>query len=121
MLALSLVVVVAAGALVAGATGAVTSGDVMARECGTFPGLAWDDPVNGMKGTRWTLSASGVGCGFARSWAVKLAKRPYKGPPDGKIAGPPGWSCHSAIEVGGGTPGSCRKPNDARFQWGYTK
>jgi hypothetical protein len=122
MLAMSFGAVAAAGALAVGATGSRASVNATRQACGTFSGLAWVDPVNGMKGTHWTVSTTGgVGCAFAMTWAVKLAKRVYaKGPPGRRIGGPAGWSCHRAIEVGGGTPGFCRKSSLGRFDWGYT-
>lgn len=112
-------VAVAAGALAIGAAGSPASVRAANQACGTFTGTAWQDLVKGTKGTHWTIHATGVGCAFAKLWAVKLAKPSYKGAPAGKIGGPAGWRCYSSIDVAGGTPGTCRKSVTVHFDWGY--
>ncbi len=114
------VVAVAAGALSAGAAvGAVSSHTVAGQACGRFAGTPWNDLVKGTKGTQYTIASTGVSCGFAKTWAVKLAKPNYKGQPGGKITGPAGWQCFAAINAAGGTPGSCKKSINVHFNWGY--
>ena len=111
---------IAAGALsTGGAVGAQSSSTVADQACGRFAGTAWEDVVKGTKGSQYTLTATGVGCAFAKTWAVKLAKPNYKGQPGGKITGPAGWQCFAAINAAGGTPGSCKKSISVHFNWGY--
>jgi hypothetical protein len=111
---------IAAGALsTGGAVGATSAGTAADQACGKFAGTAWEDVVKGTKGTQYTITSAGVGCAFAKTWATKLAKPNYKGQPGGKIVGPAGWQCFAAIDVAGGTPGSCKKSISVHFNWGY--
>ena len=79
--------------------------------------------MKGVKGSQWKVLAVGVKCSFARSWAIKLAKPNYQAQPGFGIFGPKGWTCESALDVNGGTPGECHKRqiySKVHFAWGCT-
>jgi hypothetical protein len=112
-IASALAVLVAAAA--AGSTSASVS--VAVAACGTIPGPAWTFGPTGEKGITYKVTAGGVACTFARSWASRLVKTPYRGEAGTHLTGPPGWSCLPTVSWGHGTPGSCSK-GTARFGWG---
>ena len=70
-----------------------------------------------LTGNTYKVTASGVACAFAKSWATRLVKTPYRGEAGTHLTGPAGWSCLPTVSWGHGTPGSCSK-GTARFGWG---
>jgi hypothetical protein len=106
-------------ALVAAAAAGTTSASSGAASaaCGTIPGPAWVIGPTGEKGNTYKVVASGVACAFAKTWATKLVRTPYRGEAGTHLTGPAGWSCLPTISWGHGTPGTCRK-GSASFGWG---
>ena len=93
--------------------------------CGTFSGPGWTrvnpmaDPPN-QKGTAWKVIARGVPCTFAKTWARKLVKTPFKGEAATKLKSPKGWNCVAGGGYSGGgkgTSGSCTQ-GAKYFGWG---
>jgi hypothetical protein len=109
-------ILTALAVLVAAVAAGSTSASVCAA-CGTIPGPAWTFGPTGEKGATYKVTASGVACTFARSWASRLVKTPYRGEAGTHLTGPTGWSCLPTVSWGHGTPGSCSK-GAARFGWG---
>lgn len=113
MIAVPLVVLTIALILAPGG-GAAPSAALAA--CGAFAGPGWtvvdpfEAPVN-QQGNTWKLTARGVQCSFARKWATKLVKTPFKGEALTKFkAAPKGWTCRAGggpTGGGKGAPGQC--------------
>ena len=87
--------------------------------CPTFAGPAWAVPALGKSGATWKVTAKGVSCSFATTWARKLMHTPYKGEAATKLVGPAGWSCLPSIPAGRGVPGECSQ-GSKRFDWNHT-
>jgi hypothetical protein len=77
------------------------------KKCGTFTGAPWSVPAFGKKGTQWQWSAAKTPCSFAKTWALKFEKMPYKGEAVEKLVGPKGWTCRVSDAGTTGTAGSC--------------
>ncbi len=109
-------------AVAAAASGAPNSAHA---SCGTFTGPVWTyvnpmvNPPN-QKGTKWKLTAKGVSCSFASTWAKKLVKTPFRGEAVTKFKTvPAGWTClpGGGLTGGGkGTPGQCNQ-GKKMFYW----
>ena len=110
---------VAAVAALVLATQAPASVATPLAACTTFKGPAWSVPALGKSGTTWKVTAKGVTCTFATTWAKKLIHTPYKGEAATKLHGPPGWSCLPSIPAGTGVPGECSQ-GSKRFDWNHT-
>jgi hypothetical protein len=119
------ITIVAVVAMSAGMGGASASVPVF-HKCGTFTGAVWTVAAFGKKGTKWSVTASGTPCAFAKTWAMKLEKTPNRGEAGTKIVGPTGWSCLPGIAASRGTSGSCTWPGNRspttqatkQFGWG---
>lgn len=91
--------------------------------CGTFNGPVWTQ-VNGLtgqsqKGTTWKVIARSAPCSFAKTWAKKLVRTPFKGEALTKLKSPKGWTCiaDGGLTGGGkGTPGHCNQGSKT-FAW----
>lgn len=106
--------------LLAGAMFASGAGLRAEASCGSVVGPSWENPAFGKKGTKWRITANGVACSFAKPWAVKLMKTPWRGEAGTKLRGPAGWKCLPTLgsTVGTrGSPGECRKGGKVFF-WG---
>jgi hypothetical protein len=113
----AILVAVTAALAVAGPAPATVARPVAA--CPTFAGTAWAVPALGKSGTMWKVTAKGVSCSFATTWAEKLMHTPYKGEAATKLVGPTGWSCLPSIPAGRGVPGECSQ-GSKRFDWNHT-
>lgn len=105
-------IIIGSALLLAGATTASASVLRTQAGCGTVVGPKWEDPAFGKSGNGWLVIAKGVTCSYAKQWATKLVKTPWRGEAGTKLRGPAGWRC--LPRVGGtvstkGSPGECRK------------
>jgi hypothetical protein len=107
-------------------TGSASASVPVFHKCGTFTGATWTVAAFNKKGTKWSVTASGTPCAFAKTWAQKLEKTPNHGEAGTKLVGPTGWSCLPSIAESRGTPGSCTWPGNRspttqaskQFGWG---
>ncbi len=115
----------AATATALAATTAISAAPVRADgQCPKFAGPMWThtnpmaDPPQ-QRGATWKLTARGVPCSFAATWAKKLVKTPFKGEALTKFkVVPKGWTCIAGGGLTGGgkgTPGQCNQKSKMFF------
>ena len=116
---LRIALAIASAALVAAAVAGTTSAALGSAHaaCGTVAGPAWVFGPTGEKGNTYKVTATAVACSFAKTWAAKLVRTPYRGEAGTHLTGPAGWSCLPSVSWGHGTPGTCSK-GKAVFGWG---
>ena len=118
------VVVVMAGCLF----GAVLVGGGQAaglKSCGSVKGAKWVFPNTGGKlsGNTYGVTAVGVDCSTAKTWAVKLSGTRLAGKKFGHsyplAGGPKGYTCHANPDANGKVlAGSCTAAPKRAFSWG---
>ncbi len=84
--------------------------------CPDFVGPAWTFPATGKSGTKWKVTATGITCALATTWAKKLIHTPYKGEAATTLHGPTGYHCLPSIPAGKGVPGECAAGSKS-FSW----
>jgi len=124
----ALLLVVAAGCFAAAATAAAEHAEI--TSCGTVVGAKWVFPHTGGKltGNKYGVTANGVSCAIAKTYAVKLSSVKLSGKTFGHsyplAGGPAGYTCHANPDANGKLlAGSCQigpltAVSHHAFSWG---